>query len=104
MQNTRDLRDFGPHELHLAGRLLSVVKTERDHTIRMGVHIAVEFNPISRYVFLIDERFHIAMLRGDFLEDWLRCPHCEAEGFRVDLELGKECCKAYVKTEFHDRD
>lgn len=97
MMNTRDLMDFGIKELRLAAKLLSVFKTAQDRTMRLGDKVTPEFNPDSGYVFLIDSNFNIAMLNGEELEDWLRCPQCECEGFVSDLEKGAPCCKAHAE-------
>lgn len=99
MDNTRDLMDFGIRELRLAARLLSLLKTAQDRTMRLGETVTPEFNPDSGYVFLIDSNFNVAMVNGDTLEDWLMCPQCGVEGFASDLEAecAAPCCKAYAK-------
>lgn len=99
MENTRDLMDFGIRELRLAARLLAVLKTAQDRTMRLGDTITPEFNPDSGYVFLIDSDFNVAMLNGDTLEDWLMCPQCGIEGFISELERegASPCCKQYAK-------
>lgn len=97
MENTRDLMDFGIRELRLAARLLSILKTAQDRTMRLGLHVTPEFNPDSGYVFLIDSEFNVAMLNGERLEDWIMCPQCGTEGFAADLEQGSPCCKNHAK-------
>lgn len=100
MGNTRDLRDFNFEELHRAGKLLQLVKTDKDHTFRLGTHITAELNPSSGYVFLVDENFNVAMLNGEHLEDWLICPKCKNEGFISTLASSGACCKSYARSEF----
>lgn len=94
--------DFRLSELRQAARLLSLLKTSRDHTLRLGERVTPEYNPDSGLVFLVDDNFNVAMLKGDHLEDWLVCPQCHTEGFRDTLEnqTAAACCKAYAKKEF----
>lgn len=103
MENTRDLMDFGTKELRLAGRLLSLLRTSSDHTMRLGDKVTPEMNFDSGYVFLIDSDFNVAMVNGDRLEDWLMCQQCATEGFVSDLEQGHPCCKAYAKESFEQK-
>ena len=85
MENTRDLSQLGYRELRIAGELLSALKTEKDKTRYLSEGIAIEFNPSSGNVFLVDEDFNVAMMNGEFLEDWFSCPQCGAEGFLEDV-------------------
>lgn len=101
MDNTRNLMEFGIRELRYAARLLSLFKTSKDHTRKLGDSVAVEFNPNSGYVFLVDEDFNVAMVQSDTLRDWFTCPECGEEGFEEVLKNGKPCCRQYLfKTEF----
>jgi transcription initiation factor IIE alpha subunit len=99
MENTRDLSKFGYRELQIAGKLLTVLKTERDKTKYLSDGIAVEFNPSSGCVFLVDENCQVAMLNGEELEDFFSCPECGAEGFLEDIKnhSQKKACKDYIK-------
>lgn len=98
MDNTRNLMDFGIRELRLTARLLSLFKTDNDKTALLGDTISPEFNPESGYVFLIDADFNVAMLNGEELQDWHRCPECGVEGFLDDVERSPSpCCKQYTK-------
>ena len=100
MQNTRDLSDFGAVERDEAGLLLTTLNSSKDDTRFFGYgSVAVEFNPMSGYVFLVDEDYNVAMMNGDRLEDFITCPNCGGEGllsdFREDNE-GSECCEEYA--------
>jgi len=98
MDNTRDLMQFGYRELKLAGELLSALKTEKDKTKFLGDGVAVEFNPKSGHVFLIDEDLNVAMMNGDNLEDFFSCPECGHEGFLDEMKHnGNKECKEYFK-------
>lgn len=98
MENTRDLMDFGTRELRLAARLLSLLRTAQDRTMRLGEKVTPELNPDSGYVFLIDSDFNVAMVKDGALEDWTTCCECGAEGFISDMEkLNSSCCKAHLK-------
>lgn len=105
MENTRDLMDFGRRELQLAGNLLRLFRTDKDHTLRLGDIITPELNPDTGYVFLIDSDFNVAMLNGDHLEDWLLCPTCATEGFISDLskDSASPCCKSHAQKEFSQK-
>jgi hypothetical protein len=98
MSNTRDLMQFGYRELKMAADLLTAFKDrEKDLTERLGSNVAIEFNPMSGNVFLIDEDFNVAMMNGDYLEDFYSCPECGNEGFKDELkEHGMRCCLEYV--------
>lgn len=105
MENTRDLMDFGRRELQLAGNLLRLFRTSKDRTLKLGTKVTPELNPDSGYVFLIDDNFNIAMVNGDYLEDWLLCPTCAHEGFVSDFEKpeASPCCRGYAKSEFSEK-
>jgi len=100
MQNTRDLADFGQIERDEAALLLTTLGSSKDDTRFFGHGgVSVEFNPMSGFVFLVDEDYNVAMMNGDRLEDFLTCPNCGGEGllsdFREDNE-GSECCEEYA--------
>lgn len=99
MKNTRDLAQFGHVERKEAGRLLSALSSNKDKTVHFQhLGVAVEFNPMSGYVFLVDEDYNVAIMNGDELEDFHTCPNCGGEGvasdFRQDNEA--ECCQEYA--------
>lgn len=83
-ENTRDLMAFGYVELKEAARLLHALKTINDETKNLGDNVALEFNPRSGNVFLVDEDFNVAMMNGNTLENWYFCPECGNEGFDCD--------------------
>lgn len=99
--NTRDLMAFGYRELSMAGELLSALKTNKDKTKFLSHGVAVEFNPNSGNVFLVDEDYNVAMMNGDTLEDFFTCPECGHEGFfdemKDDGHGKKKECKEYIK-------
>ena len=59
MSNTRDLMNFGYRELSLAGELLTLFKTEKDNST-LDSNVAIEFNPNSGLVFMVDEDYSAA--------------------------------------------
>jgi hypothetical protein len=107
MSNIRDLSKFGNREREIAGELLSAYqnasKWEGENNLSDGV--AVEFNPSSGNVFLVDDDFQVAMFNGsDKLEMFVSCGNCGEEGFVSeddDLVTIKEhgSCKVCVKKE-----
>ena len=54
MSNTRDLSKFGFIELKEAGRLLTAYS---DNSDILGDGVAIEFNPLSGNVFLVDNDY-----------------------------------------------
>lgn len=99
MRNTQDLSDFGEIGREEAGRLLSTLGTSRDHTKYFGDRgVAVEFNPMSGYVFLVDEDYNVAIMNDDILEDFHTCPNCGGEGVASDFREDNtdECCQEYA--------
>lgn len=96
--NTRDFLKFGYRELDIAGDLLKALKTKHDKTRFLSHGVAVEFNPNSGNVFLVDEDFNVAMMNGDDLEDFFSCPICGHEGFLDDMKHGEDNpeCLDYV--------
>lgn len=100
MSNTRDLSQFGYRELEESAKLLTAYTSrEHDKTERLTDGIAIEFNPNSGNVFLVDEDFNVAMMNGDDLEDFYSCPECGNEGFKDDMKNGEKCCKEYAGVE-----
>lgn len=100
--NTRDLMDFPLSALKEAARLLSAYRDpDRDLTERLGEVVTPEFNPTSKFTFLIDRDFQVALIDGTGdLCDWYICNSCSREGFREHLELqGSECCRSYLAIE-----
>jgi len=99
--NTQDLKNFGRRELGLAAELLTAYSENKDNTKRFGYSdgIAVEFNPNSAMVFLVDSDCNVAVLDGDTLVDFLTCPECGHEGDPSDFKthMSEECCQEYFK-------
>jgi len=97
--NTRDLASFGYRELALAGELLKTLKTKNDKTKFLSHPLSIEFNPNSGNVFLVDDDCNVAMMNGEYLEDFFSCPICGHEGFLEDMEHDKdnEECQDYLK-------
>ncbi len=86
MTNTRDLSLFGYREMDMAGDLLKKYANGRfndwegENNLTDGV--AVEFNPNSGNVFLVDNDYNVAMENDNAkLEMFLSCSYCGAEGF-----------------------
>lgn len=98
MNNTRDLSEFGNIERDEAGTLLQTLNGSRDMTKFLGDGVAVEFNPMSGNVFLVDEDYNVAMMNGHNLEDFHNCPNCGAESFASEFreENTDSCCKEYA--------
>ena len=94
-ENTRDMSLFGYRELELAAELLAHVK-EADS----NGGLAIEFNPNSGNVFLVDEDYRVWMMSDGKLAEFFSCPECGHEGFRADFVEEKcECaeCKRIAK-------
>ena len=85
-ENTRDLSKFGFREYGLAGELLTALADnkfyEGNNFLTDG--IALEFNPNSGEVFLVDEDCNVAMVNDGKLEQWLVCSDCGFEAFVSD--------------------
>lgn len=100
MRNTQNLADFGYREREEAAKLLSSLGTSKDKTKYFGDRgVAVEFNPYSTYVFLVDEDYNVAMLNvDDELEDFITCPNCGGEGLASEFREDNtdECCQEYA--------
>jgi hypothetical protein len=91
-ENTRDLSKFGLREIGITSELLTRYADGRESWAsdqdELGDGIAVEFNPNSGNVFLVDEDCRVAMVNGyGKLENWVYCSNCGREGFRSDLPL-----------------
>lgn len=84
IENTRDMSRFGYIELKEAARLLNAYIEAKKDILNDGV--AIEFNPNSGNVFLVDEDYNVAMMNGDNLETWYTCPHCGYEGVFEDMK------------------
>jgi hypothetical protein len=97
--NTRYLLHFPIQALKRVALLLAAYRDpEKDLTVRLGRRGAVtpEWNPVSGYVFLIDQDFHVGLLNeSGYLVDWWVCP-CGGEGFAEAMLAGKPCCAAVV--------
>lgn len=93
--NTQDLSKFGYTELEEAGTLLTAYCKDSPDFLEEGV--AVEYNPNSGCVFLVDSDYNVGMMNGNDLEQWLSCPECGTEGFISDIiEEGQACCHEWL--------
>jgi len=93
--NTRDLSNFGLREIGIAAELLTKYAGGRSSWAsdqdELADGIAVEFNPNSGNVFLVDSDYGVAMVNDNGnLENWVYCFNCGAEGFRSDLTLNTD--------------
>lgn len=97
-QNTQDLSQFGHREREIAGELLLTLGTSKDHTKHLGEGVAVEFNPYSGYVFLVDENCNVAIMNDSILEDFHTCPNCGGEGVASEFRSDNidKCCQEYA--------
>jgi hypothetical protein len=97
-ENTRDLSKFGQRERAIAGELLRTLGTVRDKTKYLDHDVAVEFNPMSGFVFLVDDSYNVAMMNGHDLEDFHTCPNCGGEEVASDFREYNtdECCQEYA--------
>jgi hypothetical protein len=94
---TEDMADFGGRELDMAGDLLKALRSSDDHTEMLGSNVKLAMNMSSGYVFLTDEDYNVAMMNGDYLEDFIHCPECGFEGFREELlDDGNGCCREHL--------
>ena len=93
-ENTQDWRLFGDIEIEEAKELLSHVKD-----IDSYGKVAVEFNPNSGNVFLVDDDYNVWMMNDGKIEQFFSCGNCDYEGFKSDYKFDKkngntqECCK-----------
>jgi len=91
-ENTRDLSKFGLREIGITAELLTRYANGRKSWTsdqdELSDGVAVEFNPNSGQVFLVDEDFRVAMVNDNGkLENWVDCFNCGTEGFRGELPL-----------------
>ena len=102
-ENTRDLSKFGLREIGIAAELLTKYADGRSWASaenELSRDIAVEFNPNSEEVFLVDEDYGVAMVNDNGrLENWVVCFNCGSEGFRSELPLDADgnCAKCEGK-------
>ena len=98
MQNTQDYSEMGQIEREEASLLLKTYGTSKDDTLHFGQGIKVEFNPMSGYVFLVDEDYNTAMMMGDRLENFYSCPNCGNEAMQSEFreQCTDDCCKEYA--------
>lgn len=82
---TYDLLDFGLRELRLASELLAAHQDLSRDTALLDASVQVGFNPITGRVFLQDEDYRVAMMRGETLEEWYSCHECSHEGFAEEF-------------------
>lgn len=96
MSNTRDMSEFGYIELAEAGDLL---RAYADNPEILEDGVAVEFNPNSGNVFLVDDDCNVALLNRGKLERWYSCPICGWEGFLDEMDHGEdnEGCQEYLR-------
>ena len=83
IENTRDLSKFGYREIR---ETIDLLTGYLDNTAILDDGVAVEFNPNSGNVFLVDENYNVAMMNRDKLEKWYNCPYCGHEGFLEDMQ------------------
>jgi hypothetical protein len=102
-ENTRDLSKFGLREIEITAELLTRYANGHQSWAsdqdELGDGVAVEFNPNSGNVFLVDEDLRVAMVNDNGkLENWVNCFNSGAEEFRGELPLdadgnGAECAR-----------
>lgn len=65
---------------------------------------AIEFNPNSGLVYLVDDDYAVAVLNDkNQLENWLTCGDCGAEGLRSEVSFVSESqCADCAKKERHE--
>ena len=90
MSNTRDLSQFGYRELEMAKDLL-VAYCENGADF-LGDGVAIEFNPSSGEVFMVDEEFNVAMEANGELVQWCDCGNCGNEGLAEDDDFNHDTC------------
>lgn len=84
MNNTRDLSKFGYRELDMAGDLLKAIKNGLPEDFD-NQGIAVEFNPNSGEVFLVNDDCQVAMVSDGELYSFYSTPSEGREGSFEDL-------------------
>ncbi len=85
MENTRDLLKFDFLELQEAAKLLTARKTIFDNTKLLSDNIALEFNPSSGLVFLVDEDYNVAIMEDGILVDFHSLSGTGIEGSMIVL-------------------
>ena len=106
--NTRDLTEFGWRELGMARDLLDALMDNTPDFLGDG--IAIEFNPSSGEVFLVDADYNVAMEVDGELIQWCSCSNCGKEGLAVDgdfnhaTSLCNECYQEENPDEFEEED
>jgi len=85
MENTRNLSEFWQRELLEASELLKAYAnsnmTARAKERFTGNGLAVEFNPMSWNVFLVDDDYNVLMFNWEELDLFLSTPYEWVEGF-----------------------
>ena len=103
IENTRDLSKFGLREIGIAAELLTKYADGRSWATaedELSGDIAVEFNPNSGEVFLVDEDYGVTMVNDNGkLENWVVCFNCGAEGFKS--EMRSSFCSAVFAGALH---
>lgn len=86
-ENTQDLSKLGFKEIAQLAELLKVYADNGSDFLESGVQW--EYNPNSDNLFLVDEDYNVGMINPETgkLEQWVNCEHCNAEGFKGELEL-----------------
>lgn len=80
------LDGFGYREMAIAGEILSQIGNRGLPEGFDPDGLAIELNPLSGDVYLINSSYQIAMMNGDSLEMYYILPHSGEEGFRDELE------------------
>ena len=98
MKNTQDFSKFGQREREIACQLLSTYGTDNDKTLFLDGPVAVEFNPYSGFVFLVDADYNVGIMEGDKLVNYFSCPHCGHEETQTNFrdQAEGECCHEYA--------
>lgn len=91
--NTQDLSKFGWTERNEAAKLLTALSEPQQQAedFYLSEGIAVEFNPNSGNVFLVDEDYNVAMLNDDGkLENFVTCSNCGNEGLKSAITINND--------------
>ena len=85
MKNRKmELAGFGYREMALAREILTAIANGLPEEF-LPDGLAIELNPLSGEVFLVNDYDQIAMMNGDSLEMYYILPHSGEEGFRDEL-------------------